>query len=153
MAKIIKFLRRKFNYILVDTSSTLTDSVLAVMDEADLILLIINQDIPSIKSARIFLDLTEGLKIERQRITLIMNKFDKRIAITPERVSESFKQEVSAVIPLEERIVVPSVNRGIPFILKDKSRPVAKSVLSLAEVVREKISTLHTAQEDILEKS
>jgi pilus assembly protein CpaE len=151
IANIIRFLRRKFSYIIVDTSSTLTDSVLAAMDETDLVLLVLNQDIPSIKSARIYLDLLEGLKIERQRVILVMNKFDKRIAITPERVSESFKQEVSAVIPLEERIVVPAVNRGVPFMLKDKSRPVARSILSLAETVRQKISAIQVGEENALE--
>jgi pilus assembly protein CpaE len=150
-ANIVRFLRRRFSYIIIDTSSTLTDSVLAVMDEADIILLVINQDIPSIKSARTYLDLMDGLKIERQRVILAMNKYDKRIAITPERVSESFKQEVQAVIPLEEKVVVPSVNRGVPFMLKDKSRPVARSILALAEVVRQKIAAIQTSQENVLE--
>lgn len=150
-ANIIRFLRRRFSYIIVDTASTLTDSVLAVMDTADIILLVLNQDIPSIKSARTYLDLMDGLKIERQRVVLVMNKFDKRIAITPERVSESFKQEVQAVIPLEEKIVVPSVNRGIPFMLKDKSRPVARSILSLAEIVRQKIAAIQASQENVVE--
>ena len=153
LTKIIRFLRRRFSYIIVDTSSTLTDAVLASLDETDLVVLVVNQDIPSIKSARIFLDLIDGLKFERQRVILVMNKYDKRIAITPERVSESFKQEVLAVIPLEERIVVPSVNRGVPFMLKDKSRPVARSILSLAEVVREKVNLIQVNSEDgVLEK-
>lgn len=150
-ANIVRFLRKRFSYVIVDTASTLTDAVLAVMDEADIILLVLNQDIPSIKSARTYLDLMEGLKIDRQRVILVMNKYDKRIAITPERVGESFKQEVQAVIPLEEKIVVPSVNRGVPFMLKDKSRPVARSILTLAEVVRQKIAAIQTSQENVLE--
>jgi pilus assembly protein CpaE len=152
VAKIIRFLRRRFSYIIVDTSSTLTDSVLAVLDETDLVILVITQEIPSIRSARIFLDLIDGLKIERQRVILTMNRYDKRIAITPERVGENFKQEVLAVVPLDERVVVPSVNRGVPFIMKDKSRPVARSILSLAEVVRERISTIQAAEDLVVEK-
>jgi pilus assembly protein CpaE len=152
VAKIIRFLRRRFSYIIVDTSSTLTDSVLAVLDETDLVILVITQEIPSIRSARIFLDLIDGLKIGRQRVILTMNRYDKRIAITPERVGENFKQEVLAVVPLDERVVVPSVNRGVPFIMKDKSRPVARSILSLAEVVRERISTIQAAEDLVVEK-
>lgn len=150
--KIIRYMRKRFSYTIVDTSSTLTDSVLAVLDEADLIVLLITQEIPSIKSARVFLDLATGLKIDRQRIILIMNKYDKRINITPERVSESFKQEVQVVIPLEERIVVPSVNRGVPFMLKDKTRPVARSILSLAEIIRQRIMVLQASDDFLVEK-
>jgi pilus assembly protein CpaE len=149
ISKILSFLRRRFSYIIVDTSSILTDIVLATMDETDIYVLVINQDIPSIKSARVYMDLLDGLKIERQRVILVMNKFDKRIAITPDRVGDSFKQEISAVIPLEERVVLPSVNRGVPFILKDKSRPVARSVLAHAEVVRQKVAAIQVGVEEI----
>lgn len=151
-ARIVSYLRRLFSYTIVDTCSTLTDAVLAVMDEADIIVVVLTQDIPAIKSARIFLDLADGLKIQRQRIILVMNRFDKRIAITPERVAESFKHEVSAVIPLEERVVVPAVNRGIPFMLRDKSRPIARSILSLAEVIRDKLAKMEEAQDTFIVK-
>jgi septum formation inhibitor-activating ATPase MinD len=76
-----------------------------------------------------------------------MNKFDKRIGITAEKVSENLKQEISAIIPYEERVIV-SVNRGIPFLLVDKSRPLSRSILSLAEVVRKRISELDTQAND-----
>ena len=72
-----------------------------------------------------------------------MNKYDKRIGITPEKVSENLKQEISSVIPYEERVIV-SVNRGIPFLLVDKSRPLSRSILSLAEGVRQRISELES---------
>ena len=69
-----------------------------------------------------------------------MNRFDKRIGITPERISENFKQEIVAVIPLDERVVVPSVNRGLPLMLGDKSKPIARSFLSLTESIRQRIT-------------
>jgi pilus assembly protein CpaE len=131
-----------FSYVIVDASSTLTDAVLAAMDNSDLIVLVTTQDIPAIKNARLFLDLTDVLKINRKRVLFIMNRFDKRIGITPEKVSESFKQDVLAVLPIDERVVIPSVNRGVPFILGNKSQPIARAVLSLAEVVRERLSDL-----------
>ena len=70
-----------------------------------------------------------------------MNRFDKRIGITAEKVGENLKQEVAAVIPLEERVIV-SVNRGIPMILVDKSRPISRSILSLTELIRQRLSEI-----------
>jgi MinD-like ATPase involved in chromosome partitioning or flagellar assembly len=66
-----------------------------------------------------------------------MNKYDKRIGIKPERVSENFKHEVKVVIPFEEKVVLPSVNRGIPFMLGEKSKSITRSFISLTEAVRE----------------
>jgi pilus assembly protein CpaE len=128
-----------FSYIIIDASSALTDIVLAAMDACDLVILITTQEIPAIKNARLFLDLADVLGIKRKQILFVMNRFDKRIGITPEKVGESFKQEVVAVIPFEDRVVVPSVNRGVPFMLGDRTRPIARSMLMLTEAVRHRL--------------
>ena len=141
-SQIVHYLRRLYSYIVVDTSSSLTDVDLALIDSSDLMILLTTQDIPSIKNARLFLDLADVLKINRKRILFVMNRFDKRIGITPEKVGESFKHEIVAVLPADERVVVPSINRGVPFILGDKSRPISKAILSLAETVRQRLSEM-----------
>lgn len=142
--KVLKFLRTMFSYIIVDASTTLTDVVLAAMDASDLIILLTTQEIPAIKNARLFLDLADVLNIEPRRILFIVNRYDKRIGILPEKIGESFKREISAVIPYEDRVIIPSVNRGIPFMMGDRTRPIAKNFLALAEVVRQRITELAT---------
>ena len=139
--RVLQFLRRVFSYVIVDTSSTLT-VVLGAMDASDLIILITTQEIPAIKSARLFLDLTDVLKISRKRILFIMNRFDRRIGITPEKISESFKHEIVTVVPLDEKTVVPAINRGTPFMLGDRTKPLARCFLSLAEAVRQRLNLL-----------
>lgn len=141
-SQMVNYLRRLFSYVVVDTSSSLTDVDLALIDLSDLMVLLTTQDIPSIKNARLFLDLADVLKINRKRILFVMNRFDKRIGITPEKVGESFKHEIVAVLPADERVVVPSINRGVPFILGDKSRPISRAILSLAETVRQRLSEM-----------
>lgn len=145
-SKVLNYLRRLYTYVLVDTSSVLTDPTLSAIDGGDLVLLITNQDIPSIKNARLFLDLAEVLKINRKRVLFVMNKYDRRIGITPEKVGESFKHPIGATLPLEERVVIPSINRGRPFILDDKSRPITRAMLTLAEVVRHRLAELAQAE-------
>lgn len=141
--KVLNYLRRMFPYIIVDTSSTLTDVTLGTIQEtSDLVVLITTQDIPSIKNARLFLDLSDALGVSRRTILFVMNMFDKRIGITPEKVGESFKQEIAAILPLDQRTVVPSINRGVPCILGDKSRPFTRGILSLTEAVRKQLTEI-----------
>ncbi len=150
VTKILQYLRRMFSYIIVDSSSTLVDPVISALDEMDVMVLITTQDIPSIKNARIFLDLLDVMKIERERVLLTVNMFDSRIAgITPERIGENFRLPVSGVIPLGRSIVVPAVNRGIPFMLKDKSNSLAQRILALAGEIRRKLTELEKAQTEI----
>jgi pilus assembly protein CpaE len=146
--KVLDYLRRLYSYIVIDAASSLTDVTLAALDTADVVLLITTQDIPSIKNARLFLDLVDVLKISRRRIVFIMNKFDKRIGITADKISESFKQEILVVMPSDERVVIPSVNRGVPFMLGDRSKPIARGFLSLAEIIRQRLSENSTVEEE-----
>jgi pilus assembly protein CpaE len=138
-AKLLRYLRQLYAYVIVDSSAYLTDVTLSVLDIADAIVLITTQDIPSIKNDRLFLDLLLTLNIPAEKIALVMNKFDKRIAISPEKVGENLKQEMLAVIPLDERTVIPAVNRGVPFMLDNKTQPAARGIYILAEALRTKL--------------
>jgi len=140
--KVLQYLRQLFAYIVVDTCSYLNDVTLAVLDDSDVVVLVTTQDIPSIKDGRLFLDLMATMGIPLDRVAFVINRFDKRIAITPEKVAENLKLELAAVIPLDERVVIPSVNRGVPFVLDNKMQPSARGVFTLAEVLRAKLMSV-----------
>lgn len=72
-----------------------------------------------------------------------MNRYDKRRSnITPEKVSLNFKQDFASVIPLDEKSVVPAMDRGVPFMLQNRSQPVGRAILLLAENTRKKLAEL-----------
>ena len=137
--KLLQYLRKHYKYIVVDTSSYLTGAVMAALDEADLILLLTSQSIPAIKNANYFLNLTDASEIPRNRIMFILNKYDKRIAISPERIGESLRQEVAAVIPYDDKVVDAAINQGKPFFLENKTLPISKSIIEIAEKIPEKL--------------
>ncbi len=141
-SKVLEYLRQLYAYIVVDTASVLADINLGAIDISDALVLVTTQDIPAIKNARLFLDLLQTMGFERDHLVFVMNKYDKRIGITPERVAENLKEKISAVIPLDERVVIPAVNRGIPFMLDNRAQPVGKAIFTLAEAVRAQLASL-----------
>jgi len=145
--KVLQFMQRMYSYVVVDTSCILTDVILSAIDLSDVVVLVATQEIPAIKNSRLILDLLNTMGISKERIIFAMNKFDKRIAITPERVSENLKHEISAVIPLDEKVAITAVNRGVPFMLDNKSQPIGKGIFSLAESVRARIIALDGEKE------
>jgi len=147
-SSVLAYLSQIYSYVVVDTSSLLNDVTLAVIDVSDVIVLVSTQDIPAIKNCRLFLDVLQTLGVERDRILFIMNRYDKRITnITPERVADNLKHEVSLVIPLDEATATKAVNRGVPFVLDSKSQPAARGVFSLAEGVRARVAAQESGGE------
>ncbi len=67
-SQLIEYLRQMYAYVVIDTTPILTDITLAAIDKSDVIVLVTTQDIPSIKNARLFLDLLQTIGIERERV-------------------------------------------------------------------------------------
>lgn len=145
--KVLQFLQKMFAYVVVDTASILTDVVLGSLDISDVILVITTQEIPAIKNTRLFLDLLQTMGIGKERVVFSINRFDKRISITPEKISDNLKQEVAVTIPLDEKVVITAVNRGVPFMIDNKTQLAGKGIFSLAEAVRARLSALESEPE------
>lgn len=135
--KLIQYLTDMYMYVVIDTASYLNDAVQIALEYSDAIILVTTQEIPSIKSCNLFLSLADQSGI-RNRIHFIMNRFDKRITITPEKVGESLRQPIVAVIPFDDKTVINSINRGVPFIHEFPTLPVSKSISDLAALVQKR---------------
>jgi pilus assembly protein CpaE len=152
-SKLLEYLKRIYAYVIVDTTSYLTEVVQSALEVADLILLITTQDIPSIKSTSAFLLLADASAIKRDRILFVMNRYDRRIGISPEKVGESLKQEILVNIPLDDTGQLNnSIIRGIPLVIQQKLNPVSKSILLLSDLVRDRFIKLENLQETAAKK-
>jgi pilus assembly protein CpaE len=141
--KVLQYLARLYSYVIVDTDSGLSDVTLDTLDASDLLVMISSQDIPAIINTRMMLTLLINLGINKQKIVLVMSRFDKQLAITPEKVGHNLGHKVAAVLPEDREVVVPAVNRGIPFMMGEgKGKEIGKSILELVGKIREQLSKL-----------
>jgi pilus assembly protein CpaE len=140
LEKVLRFLAGLYQYVVVDTQSGLNDLTISTLDASDLVILVATPDIPSIKNVRLFYDVLEAIGYPAAKVLLVMNRVDKRYGITAEAVSDNLKQPVVSQIPLDERTLIPATNQGQPFMLGDRSRPIARAVLELAQTVRTRLA-------------
>ena len=130
---VLDRLRRMFDIIIVDTGSVLDDVVLNVLDISDKIIVVTTPEIPAIKNAKLFFEVTEALEYERERIMFVLNKTDKRINIRAEDIEANIKYRIEGQLPLDERTVTTSVNQGIPFVLGNKNSPLTQATMTLSK--------------------
>jgi pilus assembly protein CpaE len=137
--KVLQFLKRNFAYVVVDTSRSMDDVMLAVLDIADLLVAVATPEIPAIKDARLLFDVLAALEFPRERVFFVLNKMDKKSGITSEAVSENLKRPVDGEIPMDEKAVTASINRGVPLLLGDRSKPPARNILELLAAVKQRL--------------
>jgi pilus assembly protein CpaE len=128
---ILDELRKLYAYIIVDTPNTLADATLAVLDTSDCVVLITTPDIPSIKNAKLFFEVTEALEYPLDKTILILNKADRHANIRAEDIQASIKHPVASQIPLDERTTTTAANQGVPFVMSAGSTPVAQAMMAL----------------------
>jgi pilus assembly protein CpaE len=149
---ILQMLKRQFAYVVVDTASAMDDITLAILDATDLLIAIATPEIPAIKDARHLLDLLHILEFPTQNVCFVLNKMDRKSGISPEAVSENLKRQVEATIPIEERVVTASINKGVPLLLSDRASPPARAMLQLMGVIKERLVKAEEAQAEEVQK-
>jgi pilus assembly protein CpaE len=145
-ARILEFLRRHYDYVVVNTSSYISDPVLAAMDASELIILITNQQINSIRNTRLFLDLWEGLGMDKNRLILTVNRFDSDNPITTDRMKDRLRHPVAALIPEDSDAAQRADALGKPVLQSGRDSELARAVTQLSDLIRKKIDEAEEAQ-------
>jgi pilus assembly protein CpaE len=140
ISQILEFMRTMFSYIVVNTSSYITDPCIAALDSGDVVVLNTIQEVSAIRNTRLFLELCDSLGLQKDKIFMVLNRYDEKIKITPEQVSENVNHPVFATIPLDEKTALQAANLGVPFTLQAKKTELARSVISLGDRLCEELS-------------
>jgi pilus assembly protein CpaE len=130
---ILSLLRRDFDYILLDTWSYLDDNVLAAMDLADRVLIVMTPEIPSVRSTKQFLEIAEALQFPLDHVDLILNKLIPRDGIRPDQIERSMKHKILAQLDFAPRGVRQATNQGLPLIMADPNHALSLGFRALAE--------------------
>lgn len=133
--RVIDALRRDHDLVIVDCTSWFNDTVLAILDSADVILTILSLEITSIKNMRLFLEVAEQLGYESGKVQLVLNRADSTLGIRVADVEHSIGRKVDHTIVSDGRSVVYALNRGVPFFLSNREAQVSQDILRLATSV------------------
>jgi len=130
----------EYKFIVADLPRQIDDLFLTTLDRTSLIIVPIMQDLPAIRNAQIFLDLMNTLNISKEKILMVMNKADKRISISADRISKNLKIPIEHEIILDEKTVLTSINRGIPFTIDSEDTEIKRQTLNVARKVMELVN-------------
>lgn len=130
---VVEILRQMFDYIVIDTSSSLDDLNLVMLDVADRILLITRQSLPSLKNVSRFFDLSEYLEYEQGKVIMVVNHASKKLSISVKDIEDTLKWPAAAVIP-EDVAAYAAADQGRPLLSAAwRKRAIARSLEQLGD--------------------
>jgi pilus assembly protein CpaE len=129
---ILAALRDHFDYVVVDTGSSFSEATLTVLEEADVIATLTTLEVTTIHRVSQFFQLAERVNISLSKVRLVCNRVETYYGIRPNQVESQLRRRFFAQIPEDEKLVVASINRGVPFIVSQKAAPISRAVHTLA---------------------
>ncbi len=131
---LLTSLRQMYDFIVVDTSSSLDGITLGILDTADRIVLVTQQNLPSLKNVSRFFDLSNSLDYEPEKVCLVVNRASDKRGISVKDISNTLKRPVIMSIPSDEGIVNTAIDQGVPLLTgPNKRRPVSLAIGKLAD--------------------
>ena len=125
---VIEILRQHSELVVIDCAAWFNDTLLGILDMADVVLTVLTLEITSIKNIRLFLELL-GYS---HKIRLVLNRADTTLGIRVADVEHSIGRKVDHTIVSDGRAVVYALNRGVPFVLSNRESQVSQDVFRLA---------------------
>lgn len=144
---LLSALRQAYDFVVVDTSSYLTEVALALLDSADRIILVTQQSLASLKNVSRFFDLTENLNYEPQKVWLVVNGASNKQGISVKDISDTLKRPIVMIIPEDALAVNTAADRGLPLVTgANQKRPVSVALAKLADhVIQDLVKSKATA--------
>ncbi|MEW5979820.1 MAG: response regulator [Acidobacteriota bacterium] len=115
IGQILQFLRNSYEYIVVDTSNSFDDYTVAALDQSSSIFLISNTDLPSLRNAQRCLSIFERMGYNREKIHLLINRYQKSLEIRAKDIEETLNFPVYWFFPNDWPTIINSVNSGVPL--------------------------------------
>ncbi|MHB1480851.1 MAG: AAA family ATPase, partial [Bellilinea sp.] len=145
-ARILEYLRRIFDFVIVNTNSYISDTVLSALDAGEVVVVVTAQSINAIRNTRLFFDLWNAVGMTKERIHLVLNRHDVESPITTERVSERLKFQLNTILPDDEAAARKADALGQPILKSSRDSDYSKAVVSLAEQILKRIDTVEKSE-------
>ena len=117
--------------VVVDTPTVFDDSILALLESADEILLVGGMDIPSVKNLKIGMQALDLAAIAGPKLRLVLNRANTQVKLDVREIEQVLG--LRAEFPIPSDIAVPiSVNAGEPVVDRDPKSPATRAMEHIA---------------------
>jgi pilus assembly protein CpaE len=125
-------LRTMCDAVIVDTPPGFTPEVIATIDASSEICMVGMLDSLSLKNTKLGLETLDLMGYETNRVSLVLNRADSRVGITPDDVSTIVGRGPDVSIP-SDREIPRSINEGTPIVAARPGSGAAKAFRTLAD--------------------
>lgn len=134
MTTVLNWMTEKNDFVLVDTASGLQDSNLFFIEKADVVLLVTDLVMPSLKNTKLMLETLNTLGLG-EKVQVVVNRSTMDSVINAKDVPGILDESDLFYVPNDFKTVSQSLNIGVPYVVNKGKTDVAKAIFKIAELL------------------
>ncbi len=139
--KIIAAMRQLYAGVVMDMPSDITNWSLSAIARADLIVMVVELSVSSLRQAKRRLELFDSVGIERSRIAIVVNRVEKRMfkSIDLGDVADTLQRDVLGSLPIEEKDLKSAQTQGVLVGEVSRKSRFSTDLAAIAKQVHERL--------------
>ncbi len=133
---LLSALKDKFRYIVIDGGTHLGEPTLAGIDSANLVIGIVEATLPGLKNAKLFLNIMYTLRVDPDKIALVVNRHDEQVVRSLAELGNTLKFPIGIEVPDAASVIQKSVEKASPVVKTQPDSDFGRAAAEMARLVR-----------------
>lgn len=139
MKRLLNNLKDRYPYVVVDMATDLNDVAVDIFDSADMIMLVMTPDIPSIKNMTSVMNVMKKLDIPTEKLHIIINMVGKKESLNAKQILDAIKVRPVTQLSYDEAGVARSINLGKPLIMENSANGIGQQLIQLGDEIKNRL--------------
>lgn len=144
---ILASLAQLYGYVVVNCYTNYDARTLAILEQADDVMLITTPEISSIRNASSFLHLAERIALDQNKIQLVLNRSNSNVQIKPEEIEKTLQRKIQFRVISSGQQVVLSLTQGVPLVSERPSHRFSQQIYRIADSFIGRTTASHTPEQ------
>jgi len=147
LRKVFTILRAHYRWVIVDLSHWLDDLFLQVVQDADVVLMLVELTVPDLRNLGHLWPLLRNWVEVQEKMRLVINRYDRGNSLSLGNLEQVLKQRAFYTLPSDYENVSEAINRGVPLVNVAPKSKLCSSLDGLAQQLLGHLQTRDEARE------
>jgi len=148
LERLISLMRKVYNVVIIDTATTVDDTLLAYLDASDGLIQVMTYEWPALQRARAMTETLNAINYSPERVRYLANRADSKGGMSRDDVVKVLGRQPDFEVVSDGILVLDANNRGEPFVTMNPKAKVSGDVVSIAKALARSMAEEHRAAAD-----
>ena len=126
--RLLSIMRKIYNVVIIDTATTVDDTLLAYLDNSDSLVQVVTYEWTSLQRARAMADTLAAINYPQNQIRYLVNRSDSTGGLPRDAIAQALGRAPDFGVVSDGVLVLEANNRAMPFVALAPEAPISRDV-------------------------